>query len=538
MSKNLESKSDPREWKAPGHVPVTISPSFFGKWRAVVRWVLSAQAALVVGVGARFWYYFLTDSFWRDESKLLLNVSQKSFAALAGPLDYGQGAPIPFLWLYRLLYLSGAGGELPIRAVSLAASILALFLFYYLARRMISDRQAVFFATWLVALSPEAILFAAKAKPYALDMLVAECLLWLAIPVLTFKDKPPSHVTLLWVAAIAPWVSYPAFFILGGLVIALLPRWRFFCSPPRAKFLVAIASSWSVQALLILYNLRAPGNAIALRSIWNSFNLTIGNWWYYILRQVFYAYLGPKEIPYAMLIGYHIDPFFLGVVGLVTLGLWESKKRWGWPWTLALASPLGLALTAISFKLYLPYGRLFLFGVPCLSLLAGHGAAWLYRAVRWRLLANILSVFLILSCGIASLRSFGTRVGGVREALDYIAVHQHPGDLVFFEPFAAPTIAYYRLIGHLDAVNLKYGLDPEGCSEDRWDLSPKDLLSLMPPGKGVWLVAETGGYTGGSETSLFYSGSVVEKELNDSRAPTSAYITDRVQVRGFSPAFK
>ena len=506
----------------------------------MVRWVLSAQAALLVGVGARFWYYFLDDSFWRDESMLLLNVSQKTFAALMGPLDYAQSAPIPILWLYRLLYLSGAGGELPIRAVSLAASILALFLFYYLARRMISDRQAVSFATWLVALSPGAILFAAQAKPYALDMLVAACLLWLAIPVLTFQDNPPSLSRLLWAAALAPWVSYPALFILGGLSIALLLRCRSFGSPPPAKGLVAIASSWSVMALVILFNLRASREASTLSYTWDSFN-DYKYWWLWIFCQVFYAYLGPKEISMADRSyphGYHMNPFALGVAGLVTLGLWESRKRWGWPWTLALASPLGLALAAISFKLYLPYGRLFLFAVPCLSLLAGHGAAWLYQSVRWRLLTNMLLVFIILSCGIASLRSFGAPVGGMREALDYIAINQHPGDLVFFDAYAAPTIAYYRLIGRLSAVNLKYGLDPEGFLEGKRSYSREESLSLMPPGKGIWLVAETMDYIRGPVTTVAPSVSVVEKELNASRAPMSAYITDRVQVREFSPAFK
>jgi len=135
------------------------------RFTRVWAWLAGSWPPLLVGVGARAWYFFLDDSFWRDESKLLLNVAGKSFAALLGHLDYEQEAPIPLLWLYRLLYLAGAGGELPMRTLSLAASILTLLLFYFLARRMIKDHRAALFATWLLALAPGVILFAAMVKP-------------------------------------------------------------------------------------------------------------------------------------------------------------------------------------------------------------------------------------------------------------------------------------------------------------------------------------------------------------------------------------
>jgi hypothetical protein len=124
------------------------------KWEERLAWLVSAPAALMVGVGARLWFYFLNDSFWRDESMLLLNVAQKSFVELLGPLDFAQEAPVPLLWFYRLLYLTGGGSELPMRALSLATSILALLLFYRLAQRVLEDRRAVLLSTWLLALAP------------------------------------------------------------------------------------------------------------------------------------------------------------------------------------------------------------------------------------------------------------------------------------------------------------------------------------------------------------------------------------------------
>ena len=85
--------------------------------------LIGAPVALVAGAGIRLWFYFLNDSFWRDETKLLLNIAHKSFLELLSPLDPKQVAPVPLLWLYRVVYLWGGGGELSMRAFSLITSI-------------------------------------------------------------------------------------------------------------------------------------------------------------------------------------------------------------------------------------------------------------------------------------------------------------------------------------------------------------------------------------------------------------------------------
>jgi hypothetical protein len=158
------------------------------KSKKIIAWVTGAPAAIAIGVSVRLWLYLLNDSFWRDETKLLLNVAHKSFLQLLGPLNYGQEAPVPLLWLYRLLYLTGAGGELPVRAVSLVMGIGALYLFYRLAQRVLPERRAVLLVTWLMALAPGAILVGALAKQYSLDLLVACALLYVATPWFTASE--------------------------------------------------------------------------------------------------------------------------------------------------------------------------------------------------------------------------------------------------------------------------------------------------------------------------------------------------------------
>jgi hypothetical protein len=508
--------------------------------------VLSAQAALLVGVGARFWYYFLNDSFWRDESKLLINVAQKSFLALLGPLAYEQESPIPLLWLYRLIYLAGGGGELSMRAVSLVASISALFLFYLLARKVMTDHRAISFSVWLLALAPGVILFAAVTKVIALDILVATVLLILAAPIFTNqnaeKEAPNSFPRLLWAAALAPWFSYPAIFVLGGIGAGLLIKYRTIGIFNVIKFIAITILSEMVQIYIVLDRLLSPHRVEVIKRLLKGLH-HVSNWGLWLLCQIYYGYLGPKisfqflAYPY----GYYFDPFIMLLSILTLTGIWEARRRSGWPWICVLAGPLLLALTACVLKLYWPFGRLLLFATPGIYLLSGYGAAWLFRKATKPWVVTLALIILVLPSGNYSWVALGKKVGGVREGLKYVFDRQQPGDLVFVDVYAAPTVYYYGLLNRPYARDLHYGMKPEKWIEGEvldLTLKPEDVLPLIPSDRRVWLVAESMDYVRGPLGKVINYWALVEDELNANRAPMSAYITDRVRVRGFSRAFK
>jgi len=543
MHKNRKPQKGKRPPNIPGDPPKSPGGPEAGQAKSSLPWLIAAGAALLVGTGARLWYYCLNDSLWRDESKLLLNIAHKSFAALLGPLEYEQEAPIPLLWLYRLFYLAGGGGELPLRAVSLIASILTLILFFFLVKRVLTDRRAGLFSIWLLALAPGVILFAAMAKHYAWDILVATVLLWLAAPVLISADKPSSLTRLTCAAALVPWVSYPGIFVLGGIGAGLILRYRILGLLPVAKFLVVTALSVSLEIFMVLDRLLLPERMGITNKIVAAFNIihNVQDWWLWLFCQIFYAYLGPQKIsmgcfeyPY----GYYFDPFVLVVAGLGTLGLWECRRQSGWAWTAALIGPLLLALAAYCFRFYWPFGRLLLFATPGLYLLAGYGAAWLFRKVPWPRLVGLILVILVIPSGKYAWEAFGRPLGGVREGLKYIAAHQQSGDLVFFDTYAAPTIAYYRLLGRPYAVNLHYGLHPEEWIEGKVDdgkLEAEDVLPFIPPGRRIWLVSETIDYVRGPVTDVPQYLEDIVVSLDAHRTPISSYITDRVRVIGFYP---
>ncbi len=58
-------------------------------------------AALGAASSLRLARYLWRDSLWGDEAMLAGSIVGRSFRALVPPLDYGQLAPVPFLWLER-----------------------------------------------------------------------------------------------------------------------------------------------------------------------------------------------------------------------------------------------------------------------------------------------------------------------------------------------------------------------------------------------------------------------------------------------------
>jgi hypothetical protein len=521
--------------------------SWAARLARVWAWLAGPCLPLLAGVGFRLWFYLLNDSFWRDDSKLLLNVAQKSFVELMGRLDYSQEAPVTLLWLWRLLYLGGAGGELPMRAFSLLASVLALGLFYLLAKRVIADSRAVVFSTWLLALAPGAILFAALTKPYSSDLLATVGLTWLAAS--CFLDTPRRR-QVFWLtlaAALAPWVSYPSVFVAGAIGLGLLLRWRSVGFWPVAGFLTAVVFSLGLELVTVLTRSVPQGQAGTLMQGPPMAMKVLGSVWSWgwvkiVFYHVFFAYLGPQEIYFPARqasVALWLHPFLAGLVLLAGLGLWESRRQYGPAWALVVCGPLTLCLAGCMLGWYLPLGRLLLFAFPGICLLAAYGASLLFRWAGRSWPVGAILCLLVLPCVWNSAKAFTQPVGGVREALQYIHRHQQPGDLVYFDLFAAPTIEYYRLLGRAYALELSYGLAPEEFIEGYFEkklknVSPHQFIDLMPSEKRVWILTETGDYARGVFPGIHPFWKLTCRILALERTKTGFYATDRVLLQGFS----
>ena len=175
-----------------------------------------ALGMIVIGVILRLFQYSLNRSLWLDESFIALNVVNKSFLELLGPLDYFQVAPIGFLFTEKALLLLLGNNEYILRLFPLVAGIVSLFLFYYLARHCIREQGALI-AVGLFSLSAHLIYYSSEVKQYSSDVTIA--LLLLAVTMF-IRSKKFTNLSIAFFGAIggiAVWFSLPSVFVLAGI---------------------------------------------------------------------------------------------------------------------------------------------------------------------------------------------------------------------------------------------------------------------------------------------------------------------------------
>src|SRR5438552_16260554 len=87
-----------------------------------------AAGFFLLGFAVRLRHYLAAPSYWYDEAYLLVNIFDKSFVELAGPLRCQQAAPPLFLWALRALYLVFGHSEWAMRLPAFLSSALAVLL--------------------------------------------------------------------------------------------------------------------------------------------------------------------------------------------------------------------------------------------------------------------------------------------------------------------------------------------------------------------------------------------------------------------------
>lgn len=181
---------------------------------AVVAWM-----AIIAGAAVRAWALTHRGSLWLDEASLALNVLTRSFTGLMQPLDWGQAAPVGFLWLERAVGMFATVPDLWLRVVPWCAGALLPFVLWRLGRRMVGTGAGALAAV-TAAGSLLSLRFSTEAKPYASDAAMAALLLWLAVEV---REAPAARAR--WVALAVAGVlgvlfSLPAVFVIAAIVAA------------------------------------------------------------------------------------------------------------------------------------------------------------------------------------------------------------------------------------------------------------------------------------------------------------------------------
>ena len=205
------------------------------------RWFPVAIA--VAGAAILVYWTSTSRPLWVDEEMLLLNVRDRGFLQLAGPLWLDQSAPFGWLLLERLILLTFGSSEPAVRLLPIAFGAGTLAVAAWIGRRwMTVIGGAVFVA--LCALAEWPVFFTLELKHYSADMcgslVVPAAAAWVLEG--TMEDRP-RRVLAWWITAAAiQWFSYGALFVTPLCAVVLsVAALR---SRPAAMALLTGAAIW------------------------------------------------------------------------------------------------------------------------------------------------------------------------------------------------------------------------------------------------------------------------------------------------------
>ncbi len=379
-----------------------------------LTWVM-----VIGGLILRVWHYVANHSIWYDESVLLVNVMDKDFAGLLGPLHHAVAAPPLFVWLLKLIHVTV--GDVPYvwRAVPFVSGVVGLLLTVPLARKLF-DPPAAVLAVGLVAVSDCAVWLGCCVKPYAGDAAIVTALLLY----LKATDGWPVAKRLLLLAALAPPVlcfSYTSVFAFGALMLAMLPAvWR---SGPRGwlAWLLAGAAVGGTLAVLYFGPMKEQRDSNLFRE-WKPYMTDFED---------------PAGLPFWLLRSFlgvcqfacNPSGFVLGLLApLGVWGLWKNGRR---EMAIACVGMFVLALVAAGMKAY-PFGqsRLSFFLSPAVIVL---GTAGVGEVIRWRRPVGVGLAVLLVAVGDGLSLYHLVRPWPVPDAAAihrHVQTHRQPGDVI------------------------------------------------------------------------------------------------------------
>ena len=400
-------------------------------------WTIVAYTAVAVGCVLRLIRFLDNPALWIDEARLAINLMDKSFFDIFGPLEFTQSAPPGFLLVEKGAEMSLGDGEHSLRLFPLLAALASVLLFAYVARRLLMPATAAL-AIVLFAAGEPLLERAAEVKPYSVDVAVATLLVALAVWIL---DAPSGRsgvrVAVLGVlGVVVVWLSFPAIFTLSAALAAIgVHAWqirsqRLFTAATvvggvglasfAAVYVVASSTVQSISAAIFLGDdsESAVQQLDIVQDAWSMFVITLGfdN-------------------------GTHALAALLACFGVIALLRRGSLDR------LALLTvPALLAVAADLLDRYPLGGRFSLYLVPSLLVLVARGAQALVEWSRRPLLVSAgLAVFLVTSplavAGYHVLESPGRE--DIRPLLTHLIRDWREGDALYVHSGSQYALRYY-----------------------------------------------------------------------------------------------
>jgi hypothetical protein len=479
---------------------------------------------IALGIILRLDQYLFNRSLWLDESFVVINVINRSWLELfQAPLEYSSYITPPgFLLMAKLSITVFGNSDLILRLFPFISGILALILYYPMAKRYVSER-AVPFALLLFAISSSLIIYSSMFKQYSSDVLIVIVLYLLADYIRRHSLNFSRLLLLTIVGSIAVWLSHPSVFILATIGIYL-------------AFPYLLNQEWKqVAKLMLVYMLWLASFAIIFFFLLSV--ETVNDKW---LHQFWIHHQGFMPSLFSMEVIQWLDTKFalilknlanleniqiasvMVIIGFMAL-LLNKKPAW-----FLFIMPIIIALFLSVFELYVFSDRLLLFVLPALYLIIAEGIAQIQIKflVLPKISAILVSIFLVVT--IIDFPIYRThRIQEIKPVLETVQNHRFNKDKIYLYYWAEPAFRYYanhygfnfddchiitpiakpEYIKEVDFSRMQRDLKPVAVNETQCILgnseffhpSLKDLEQLKGQGR-VWFIFS---HSGARNTRLF-----------------------------------
>jgi len=423
-------------------------------------WLFAALALAVVVRGA----LLAEKPFWRDEAWVAILVEAPLQDSYARP----RAVPVGFVAVTKLTRALPLSPEVAYRLLPLLGGLLSVLLLGALARALGAAGSIPLVAVWLAAGTPALVYYSREIKSYGLDALLAIAVPLLALHLFGRAAPPPgatppgraapaaSGAVLVALLVLAPWITFGSLFpIAATLAWGWLAWWRGATPAARRWWLAATAAYGASFAVAYRFTLSAQSTNPSLREWWKPqrFADAPGSLLDHAVEASWrYA---------SVLVEFTFHELWWLALPLMLLGAyaWPRRGRAFLLWSLVACAAATVA-AALADRYLIAQGRLLLFGVPALLLLAAAGLDALARRL-WPARAATLAL------GVAALFALGWSAAGIAHRLPpqhndvetyfrYDILHDitplldaatrlvSAGEPVYISEYSSRPFAYYR----------------------------------------------------------------------------------------------